>query len=256
MFLNFLEYNKKRMEEQNNIEVRTPARIAVYDDFRSSPRIVEVEPEETKDFLGKLAAKIYEEEQAAGGKIAYSVIKQVSENFIHAGFKEMVVSIFPGGKEIRFSDQGPGIENVDDVLRPGFSTATTEMKKYIDGVGSGLPIAKEYLTLNNGSIEIESNLNHGCVITLKENEEQKNVVIPANFSTEMTKNAKITPRQFSILTLLSNGETLGNKQIAEELELPQSSVHNELNKLQDMNFVEKVGTKRRITNIGREVINN
>ena len=245
-------------EDTNNIEVRTPARIAVYDDFRSSPRIIEVEPEETRDFLGHLAAKIYEEEQSAGGKIAYSVIKQVSENFIHAGFKEMVVSIFPGGKEIRFSDQGPGIENVDDVLRPGFSTATNEMKKYIDGVGSGLPIAKEYLTLNNGSIEIESNLNQGCVITLKESADsaEEDVIIPSNFSTNIVKNFKLSSRQFSILNLLSTGETYGNKQIAEELELPQSSVHNELNKLQEMNLIEKVGTKRRITNMGIQVIHN
>ena len=243
------------MQEQDYIEVSSPARIAVYDDFRSAPRIVEVEVEETRDFLGHLAAKIYEEEQAAGGKIAYSVIKQVSENFIHAGFKEMVVSIFPGGKEIRFSDQGPGIENVEDVLRPGFSTATQAMKKYIDGVGSGLPIAKEYLTLNNGCIEIESNLNHGCVITLKENVEE-NVVIPANFSKEVAINSKLSARQFSILHMLASGETFGNKQIAEELELPQSSVHNELNKLQDMNMVEKVGTKRRITDLGLQVIHN
>ena len=243
------------MQEEQNIVVKQAARIAVYDDFRSQPRIVEVQPEETRDFLGHLASKIYEEEQAKGGKIAYSVIKQVSENFIHAGFREMVISILPGGKEIRFSDQGPGIENVEDVLRPGFSTATAEMKKYIDGVGSGLPIAKEYLTLNNGSIKIESNLNKGCVITLRENDDE-NVVIPANFSTDVAKNSKLTPRQFSILQLLSHGETLGNKQIAEVLELPQSSVHNELNKLQDMNLVEKVGTKRRITNIGREVIHN
>lgn len=244
------------MQEEQNIVVKQAARIAVYDDFRSSPRIVEVEPEETRDFLGHLAAKIYEEQQAVGGKIAYSVIKQVSENFIHAGFKEMVVSILPGGKEIRFSDQGPGIENIEDVLRPGFSTATSEIKKYIDGVGSGLPIAKEYLTLNNGSIEIESNLNHGCVITLKSEDVEENVVIPTNFSSEVAKNSKLTPRQFSILQLISTGEILGNKQIAEALELPQSSVHNELNKLQDMNMVEKVGTKRRITNIGREVIHN
>lgn len=241
-----------------NIEVKTPARIAIYDDYRSQPRIVEVPPDEPKVFLGALAGKIYEEETSQGGKIAYSVIKQVSENFIHAGFKEMVISILPGGKEIRFSDQGPGIENVQNALRPGFSTATQKMKQYIDGVGSGLPIAQEYLSLNRGEIKIESNLNHGCVITLKESAEEtsENVSIPADFLKQITNRTDLTHRQVSILHILSSGETFGNKQIAEELELPQSSVHNELNKLQDMNFVEKVGTKRKITDLGREVINN
>ena len=49
---------------------------------------------------------------------------------------------------------------------------------------------------------------------------------------------------------------LGNKQISEELNLPQSSVHNELNKLQDLGFVEKIGTKRQITDLGKQVIHN
>ena len=243
-------------QEDENIIVKTPARIAVYDDFRSTPKIIEVQPEETKDFLGHLAAKIYEESAEKGGKIAYSVIKQVSENFIHAGFQEMVISILPGGKEIRFSDQGPGIENVEDVMRPGFSTATNAMKKYIDGVGSGLPIVNEYLSFNNGSIKIESNLNHGCVITLKENKDLENVIIPAGLTEKIKETSELNQRQLSILHILSNVEMLGNKQISEELNLPQSSVHNELNKLQDLGFVEKIGTKRQITDLGKQVIHN
>ena len=246
------------LENINDIEVKTPARIAVYDDFRSQPRIIEVEPEETRNFLGHLAAKIYEEDQAVGGKIAYSVIKQVSENFIHAGFKEMVISILPGGNEIRFSDQGPGIENVEDALRPGFSTATASMKKYIDGVGSGLPIAKEYLTLNNGTIKIENNLNKGCVITLKskEEKEKENVRIPSSLNESIPELASLTPRQASILHLISGGELYGLVQISEQLNIPPSTTHSELKRLEDMNFIKKVGTKRVITSLGKQIIHN
>ncbi len=242
-----------------NIEVKTPARIAVYDDFRSNPRIIDIEPEETKDFIGHLSAKVYEENKSSGGNISYSVIRQVCENFIHAGFAEIVVSIMPNGEEIRFSDQGPGIENIENALRPGFSTATQEMKKYIDGVGSGLPITKEYLSMTNGEIKIENNLKHGCVITLKQNKDkdsQDKINIPNLQNSNLKNNLSLSKRQLSILFLLKNGETYGNKQISEELDLPQSSVHNELNKLQELGFVDKLGTKRVISETGIQFINN
>lgn len=243
----------------DNIEVKFPARIAVYDDFKSNPRTIDVEPEETRDFIGHLSSRIYELSHEKGSKIAFSVIKQVCENYIHAGFKEMVISIFPDGEEIRFSDQGPGIENVENALKPGFSTATQEMKKYIDGVGSGLPITKEYLSMTNGEILIENNLKHGCVITLKQNKDKKikdEIFIPENSNVNYKNSITLNKRQTSILYLLQNGETFGNKQIAEELNLPQSSVHNELNKLQEIGFVEKVGTKRYISDSGKQFINN
>ncbi len=247
------------INELNDIEVKSPARIAVYDDFRSSPRIIDIPPEETRDFIGHLSSAVYEESRSVGGEIAYSVIKQVCENFIHAGFKEIVVSILPKGREIRFSDQGPGIDDIENALRPGFSTATQNMKKYIDGVGSGLPITKEYLSMTNGEIVIENNLNHGCVITLKQNSNAKtadNIVIPSNLSLNNNNSINLNKRQTSILYLIKNGETFGNKQIAEELNLPQSSVHNELNKLQEIGFVEKIGTKRYISDSGKQFINN
>jgi predicted transcriptional regulator len=40
------------------------------------------------------------------------------------------------------------------------------MKHYIRGVGSGLPLVKEYLDLSHGNITIEDNLNSGAVVTL------------------------------------------------------------------------------------------
>ncbi len=43
------------------------------------------------------------------------------------------------GNTIRFADQGPGIAHKDLVQEPGFSSATEPMKRYIRGVGSGLP---------------------------------------------------------------------------------------------------------------------
>ena len=43
------------------------------------------------------------------------------------------------------------------------------MKSYIRGVGSGLPIVKEYLDFTHGTITIEDNLGSGSVVTISAN---------------------------------------------------------------------------------------
>lgn len=254
-----MNYELKTDQNHNDLifdfsKVENPARIAIYDDLKSSPRIIEIQPQTTKEFIGELAASVYTQASAAGGKIAYSVIKQVSENFIHARFNEIVVSIMPGGNEIRFSDQGPGIKDKEKAKLPGFSSATHEMKRFIDGVGSGLPIANEYLKSSHGTLIIEDNVDAGTVVTLKLNSEEKT-------SAAVTKPVQkyepilsdITKRGHAILIYLLNNGTSGVKIISEELGYPQSSVHGELTKLEELNLIEKVGTKRQLTKFGLEV---
>lgn len=146
--------------------VPTTARIALYDDLRSAPRVMEVAPSETTQYIEALASTIYEQARNAGGSIPYTVIREVSENFIHARFREIVVSVLDAGNTIRFADQGPGIPFKDQAQKPGFSSAVEPMKKYIRGVGSGLPIVRDYLDLSHGNITIEDNLGHGSVVTI------------------------------------------------------------------------------------------
>lgn len=146
--------------------VSTTARIAVYDDLRSAPRITEISPAETGIFIENLASGIYNQARSLGGSIPYTVVREVSENFIHARFREIIVSIMDNGNTIRFADQGPGIISKDKAQLPGFSSAIEPMKNYIRGVGSGLPIVREYLEISHGSITIEDNLNCGAVITI------------------------------------------------------------------------------------------
>ena len=142
------------------------ARIAAYDDLLSAPRMVEIEPTDISSYIDKIASTTYEMATQLGGIIPYTVIREVSENFIHANFKEIIVSILDHGCTIRFADQGPGIENKDRAQMPGFSSATSEMKDYIRGVGSGLPMVKEYLKFSNGRLVIEDNIKDGAVVTI------------------------------------------------------------------------------------------
>ncbi len=175
--LNMNENADKTMNTDNNISPNSPdytfvdsvARIALYDDLLSAPRVTEIQPNETAVFLETLASTIYNLSHEIGGTIPYTIIREVSENFIHAQFNEPTVTILDKGNTIQFTDQGPGIEQKEKALRPAFTTATKEMKSYIRGVGSGLPIVAEYLEVSHGYITIEDNLGAGSVITISLN---------------------------------------------------------------------------------------
>lgn len=167
------ELDKQNMEESEGANgsfdysyVPTVARVAVYDDMKMAPRIIDIDPAPTAEYIEKLADVIDEQKRRLGGKIPYSAIREVSENFIHARFTEVVVSILDGGNTIRFCDQGPGIKDKEKATLPGFTSAIEPMKHYIRGVGSGLPLVKEYLDLSHGKITIEDNLNTGAVVTI------------------------------------------------------------------------------------------
>ena len=149
--------------------VNSVARIALYDDLLSAPHVTEIQPAPTGEFIENLATNVYQQSKAAGGTIPYTVIREVSENFIHARFQEATVSILDNGCTIRFADQGPGIACKDRAQLPGFTSAIEPMKSYIRGVGSGLPIVKEYLDFTHGTISIEDNLGCGSVVTISAN---------------------------------------------------------------------------------------
>lgn len=146
--------------------VDTVGRIALYDDLRSAPRIIEITPAETAAYIESLASNVYEQARGAGGQIPYSVIREVSENFIHARFREIVVSILDRGNTIRFADHGPGIPSKEKAQMPGFTSAVEPMKQYIRGVGSGLPLVRDYLESFRGTITIDDNLGTGAVVTV------------------------------------------------------------------------------------------
>ena len=83
--------------------VNSVARIALYDNLLSAPRVTEIQPAPTGEFIESLATNVYQQSQAAGGTIPYTVIREVSENFIHARFQEATVSILDHGCTIRFA---------------------------------------------------------------------------------------------------------------------------------------------------------
>lgn len=243
--------------------VNAIARIAFYDDLKSAPRITKIEPAATNDYIEHLTTTIYEQSKMAGGKIPYSVIREVSENFIHAQFREIVVSILDDGNTIRFADQGPGIHEKEKAQQPGFSSAIEPMKDYIRGVGSGFPIVKDYLDDREGIIMIEDNLVSGAVVTIsltnKPSFPNPTSRIDARRSVEQANVAFIphvplSDREQTFMSLLLHEGELGVTELHNLTDLAPSTVHNTLKKLEEAGLVMvSTGKKRALTEIGQQV---
>ena len=238
------------------------ARIALYDDMKSAPRITRIEPAPTNDFIEHLTTTVYEQAKLSGGKVPYSVIREVSENFIHAQFREIVVSILDNGNTIRFADQGPGIAEKEKAQEPGFSSAIEPMKEYIRGVGSGFPIVRDYLGILDGSIVIEDNLTAGAVVTISlvpQQEKEPHVETlhetkaPAT-SVPLIPRISLSAREQQFLVLLRDEGELGIKDMAELTDNAVSTTHNTFKRLEEEGLVEKSpNRKRNLTTIGRQV---
>ena len=143
-----------------------PARIAIYDDPTMTPRVVIIDPCDIHHYLEEISKNVYTLSNEQGGVFPYSIIREVVENYIHAFFMEPTISIMDKGHTIKFSDRGPGIKNKELAMEIGASSANPQMKRYIRGVGSGLPIVKSYLNEKGGSLQVQDNLSEGTVITI------------------------------------------------------------------------------------------
>lgn len=239
--------------------VTNPARVALYDDLKSAPRITEVPPAETGQYIESLTNVIYEQAKLAGGTLPYTVIREVTENFIHAYFREVTVSILDGGDTIRFADQGPGIAEAEKAQKPGFTSAIEPMKRYIRGVGSGLPIVKDYLDASDGTITIEDNIGDGAVVTISKVKPERtpdpHSSIPAadvhdryheyEQAQAALATAPLSPRERAVLSLLYTDGPLGVTALAQLSETPASSTHVLLKKLEEAGLIETVAAKKR-----------
>ncbi len=71
---------------------------------------------------------------------------------MYARQARMELVITPGAIRVVVADQGPGIEDIEQAMREGYSTATAEMRARGFGAGMGLPNIKR----STDRFEIES----------------------------------------------------------------------------------------------------
>jgi hypothetical protein len=224
------------------------ARIAVYDGLIAAPRVEELAAEDPAEAIEQLASRTYNLARERGGTIPYTIIREVSENLIHAGFREVVVTILDDGATVRFADQGPGIPDKDKVFLPGFSTATADMKKIIRGVGSGLPIVRETLTFAGGTIEIDDNLGSGTVVTLRAAHPADAAEVPVPPENEVPR---LTDRQKQVLSIILELGAVGPSALSRELDVGVATAYRDLAFLEETGLISADETgKRTLTTYG------
>jgi hypothetical protein len=217
----------------------------VYDTLAAPPRIEEVRSDTPRGLIEALATRTYRLSHEAGGEVPYVVIREVVENFMHAAFDEVVVSILDKGRTIRFSDQGPGIPDKQRAFEPGFSTADEFMKRVIKGVGSGLPVAREYLTFSGGTIEIDDNLGSGTVVTLRVSGASLVASSPVAAGDTFSCPA-LTLRQKQVLSLVMELGPCGPTVISKELGVGLSTAYRDLEQLASYGLISADESGKRV----------
>ncbi|HET8999175.1 MAG TPA: ATP-binding protein [bacterium] len=248
-FLRLIAKSRGTQEEGLAPEVR----LAVYDSLLAPPQVISLSAEDFNELVGELASKTHNYARERGGKIPFVVIREIVENLIHAYFQDAVVTIMDDGNTIRISDQGPGIRDKDRAFLPGFTTATREMRQFIKGVGSGLPVAREQLAFLGGAISVEDNLEHGTVVTLRVGPGPRGVPGPSLPPTQpdRVRDTRITDRQRKALLLIAELGSAGPSTIAKELGVSISTAHRELDALAKIQLVASRGAgKRTLTEEG------
>ncbi|OFW53031.1 MAG: hypothetical protein A2163_05555 [Actinobacteria bacterium RBG_13_35_12] len=255
--------------KENTLNI--PVRIAVYDNMRSIPRIVDLNFKDINNFINETPQKIYNMSHEIGGKIPYTIIKEIIENLIHADFKEVVITILDSGNHVIVSDQGPGIEDKEKAFLPGYTSATSKMKEYIRGVGSGFPIVKETITFSGGSIDVKDNIKRGTVISLKLEPLEKSEKVQdtgTQLSTELPSESEggdktqtisvykfndmiLSDRQRKILFVILELEEAGPSTIAKELGFSLSTSYRELIYLEKNKLlISSSNSKRKLSKKG------
>lgn len=232
-----------------------PPRIAIYQGL-SAPTVFPVayppaDESEVPAYLQEFAQTAYDLAKREGGSVPFVVFRELIENLVHASFRQVVITIMDGGNTIRVSDRGPGIIDKDSAQRPGFTTATAGMRRYIRGVGSGLAVAKRTLLSMEGSLDIEDNLGHGTVITVRVRGAEDGALASAP-----KPSYNLSQRQLTALLLTVELSPVGPTRLAQELGVSTSTAYRELLFLEEAGFVTCLDTgQRSATDTGLAYLN-
>ncbi len=236
-------------------KVRYAARIAVYDDPSVAPQVLVIEPSDIRTYLSEITNAVTRLSHERGGSLPFTIIREIVENYIHASFIEPSISIFDGGDTIRFCDQGPGIQEKERALEIGTTSASEEMKHYIRGVGSGLPIALQYMRDKGGTLTIEDNISSGTIVTIsRKGSTSAQEMPPTREERQPAPTLSLSPRAEQILDYLSSHESVGGTDLVREFGGSQPTWSRELKTLDERGVTRKVGQRRFLTDSGRALL--
>jgi predicted HTH transcriptional regulator len=239
-------------------------RIAVYPDT-GVPEILEAAASTFRAATDKFSRLVCDKVRELGGPVPEEAIREVVENLVHAEYKGVVISIFDGGRSVRVSDKGSGVEHKERAFEFGFTSATAAMGD-IRGVGAGLGIARAAVRGVGGTVTIEDNMGGGTVTTIsvphsvEEDEagsepETLQPRSPQRRYPDAVPRMEISGRQEKVLlTVLEYGE-VGPSTVADHLEISVSTAYRDLSLLQEQGLLNGDETgKRMISPLGRDLV--
>ena len=258
-------------------------RLAIYDSEAAPPTVYDVAAADPGSLLAELGARTLWWLSRRGSPLPGEAVLAVVENLIHAHFRAASVSVLPEGS-VQVSDQGPGIADKERAMLPGFTTATAEMRRYIRGVGSGLPVARRLVENAGGRLVLHDNLAGGTVVGLwtpravraqpwgrLSGPAPPSAVLPGSCSLGAPRStpaqgalfgapaesAALSRRQLLILRFLARAGPAGPSQVARQLSLSLTTAFRELTALEAMGLAatESAG-KRRLTAAGEALLNS
>lgn len=249
-------------------EVKYAARIAVYDDPSVAPQVLVIDPSDIRTYLSEITNNVTRLSHERGGTLPFTIIREIVENYIHASFIEPSISIFDNGNTIRFCDQGPGIPEKERALEIGTTSASEAMKHYIRGVGSGLPIALQYMRDKGGTLTIEDNISSGTIVTIsvagRPAAETSAIqappvappaaAVPQAEAPQQAPALALSARGEQVLDYLANHESVGGVDLVRELGGSQPTWSRELKVLDERGITRKVGQRRVLTDAGRALL--
>lgn len=98
-------------------------------------------------------------------RVAIAMYEGEVNMVIHAGGGVADVSIFTDHIEIVLADEGPGIADLEQAMKEGWSTATENIRELGFGAGMGLPNMKKY----TDDMRIETEVGKGTRVLLRIN---------------------------------------------------------------------------------------
>ena len=267
-------------------EGQLSVRLAIYESETAAPAVYDVAAVDPGSLLAELGARTLGWLSRRGSPLPAEAVLAVVENLIHAHFRAATVSVLPEGS-VQVSDQGPGIADKERAMLPGFTTASAEMRRYIRGVGSGLPIARRLVESVGGQLLLQDNLGTGTVVSLWTPQAVRARAWsllpapargpaapppapspagspPAAGRPRLAQEALfggpppgpgLTRRQLCILQFLQRSGPAGPSQVARQLALSLTTAFRELTALEAMGLAatESAG-KRRLTRAGEALL--
>lgn len=98
-------------------------------------------------------------------KVSIAMYEGEINMVIHADGGKITVTIDPEKIHMVLADVGPGIEDIEKAMQPGYSTAPDEIRSLGFGAGMGLPNMKKYTDF----MHIDTKLGIGTTITMEVN---------------------------------------------------------------------------------------